>query len=72
MPAVRKKELRRLSEAGASVVPCYTKLAQLNYRNHMKMVIIDGEVVYSGGMNMGQEYIDGGPGSTSGATPTSG
>jgi cardiolipin synthase len=27
----------------------------------MKMVIIDGKSVYSGGMNMGQEYIDGGP-----------
>jgi cardiolipin synthase len=25
------------------------------------MVIIDGKSVYSGGMNMGQEYIDGGP-----------
>ena len=57
----KKDELKRLSEAGASVVPCYKKLAQLNYRNHMKMVIIDGEAVYSGGMNMGQEYIDGGP-----------
>jgi len=27
----------------------------------MKMAIIDAHVVYSGGMNMGQEYIDGGP-----------
>ena len=56
----KKDELKRLSAAGASVVPCYKRPAQLNYRNHMKMVIIDGEVVYSGGMNLGQEYIDGG------------
>ena len=42
-------------------MPCYKRLPQLNYRNHMKMVIIDGKSVYSGGMNMGQEYIDGGP-----------
>jgi cardiolipin synthase len=57
----KKAELERLSAAGATVVPCYKRLSQLNYRNHMKMAIIDGNVVYSGGMNMGQEYIDGGP-----------
>jgi cardiolipin synthase len=56
----KKDELERLSAAGASVVPCYKRLGQLNYRNHMKMAIIDAETVYSGGMNMGQEYIDGG------------
>ena len=57
----KKDELKRLAAAGATVVPCYKRLRQLNYRNHMKMAIIDGDVVYSGGMNMGQEYIDGGP-----------
>ena len=56
----KKHELHRLAEAGAAVVPCYRRLRQLNYRNHMKMAIVDGRVVYSGGMNMGQEYIDGG------------
>ena len=43
------------------MAPCFKRLPQINYRNHMKMVIIDGKCVYSGGMNMGQEYIDGGP-----------
>ena len=57
----KKNELKRLAAAGAVVAPCYKRLPQFNYRNHMKMAIIDGEVVYSGGMNMGQEYIDGGP-----------
>jgi cardiolipin synthase len=56
----RKRELKELARAGASVRPCYRRLQQLNYRNHMKMVLVDGEVVYSGGMNMGQEYVDGG------------
>ena len=56
----KKDELEQLAKAGARVVPCYKKPSQLNYRNHMKMAIIDGRVVYSGGMNMGQEYIDGG------------
>ena len=57
----KKDELKELEAAGAVVAPCYKRLPQINYRNHMKMVIIDGRSVYSGGMNMGQEYIDGGP-----------
>lgn len=28
-----------------------------NYRNHRKMVIIDGEVGYTGGINIGDEYM---------------
>ncbi len=56
----RKSELRALARAGAAVAPCYRRPSRLNYRNHMKMAIVDGRVVYSGGMNMGQEYIDGG------------
>ena len=67
----KKDELKRLAAAGAVVAPCYKRLPQINYRNHMKMVIIDGKSVYSGGMNMGQEYIDGGRASTCGATPRS-
>ena len=57
----KKDELKELAAAGAVVAPCYKRLPQINYRNHMKMVIVDGKSVYSGGMNMGQEYIDGGP-----------
>jgi cardiolipin synthase A/B len=56
----KKDELEQLAKAGARVVPCYKKPSQLNYRNHMKMAIIDRHIVYSGGMNMGQEYVDGG------------
>jgi cardiolipin synthase A/B len=59
--AYKKDELKRLAAAGAIVAPCYKRLPRINYRNHMKMAIVDGETVYSGGMNMGQEYIDGGP-----------
>ena len=32
----------------------------VNYRNHRKIVVIDGETGYTGGMNLGQEYITGG------------
>ena len=56
-----KDELKRLAAAGAEVKPCYRRLAQINYRNHMKIALIDGAAVYTGGMNMAQEYIDGSP-----------
>ena len=32
----------------------------LNYCNHRKIVVIDGEIGYTGGMNIGNEYITGG------------
>jgi len=32
----------------------------LNYCNHRKIAVIDGTVAYTGGMNIGDEYIDGG------------
>ena len=37
-----------------------TDILRINYRNHRKIVVIDGEIGYTGGMNVGQEYIDGG------------
>ncbi|MBP9855339.1 MAG: cardiolipin synthase [Candidatus Omnitrophica bacterium] len=36
------------------------KFHTINFRNHRKIVVIDGKVSYMGGMNVGQEYIDGG------------
>lgn len=30
---------------------------QINYRNHRKIVIIDGKIGYTGGINIGDEYI---------------
>ena len=32
----------------------------LNYCNHRKILVIDGKTGFTGGMNIGQEYIDGG------------
>lgn len=32
----------------------------LNYCNHRKIAVIDGSIAYTGGMNIGDEYIDGG------------
>jgi cardiolipin synthase len=56
----KKRELRQLAQAGAIVRADVTDLLRINYRNHRKIVVIDGEIGYTGGMNVGQEYIDGG------------
>jgi len=36
-------------------------LRNINYRNHKKIVIIDGKIAYTGGINVKDEYIDGLP-----------
>jgi cardiolipin synthase len=56
----KKRELKQLARAGALVRADVTDLLRINYRNHRKIVVIDGEIGYTGGMNVGQEYIDGG------------
>ncbi len=56
----KKDELKRLAAAGARVSADVKYIFKLNYRNHRKIVVIDGVIGYTGGMNMGQEYIDGG------------
>jgi cardiolipin synthase A/B len=35
---------------------------RLNFRNHRKLVVIDGRQAFLGGLNIGNEYHDGGPG----------
>ena len=56
-----KRQLKRLRKQGAGVSADAAKWTKLNYRNHRKIAVIDGHVAYTGGMNMGQEYIDGKP-----------
>ncbi len=56
----RKTELNRLAAAGAKVHFDVRQLNRANYRNHRKIVVIDGTRGYTGGINVGQEYIDGG------------
>jgi cardiolipin synthase len=56
-----KRQLRDLERAGARVQADAAELIRLNYRNHRKIAVVDGRIAYTGGMNMGQEYIDGKP-----------
>jgi len=61
-----RKYMNELRNAGIKIVPFFnsmtrSKITTLNNINHHKIVIIDGQIAYTGGMNMGQEYIDGKP-----------
>lgn len=57
--------IRHMRKAGVRIVPFYNTLSPLkvttvNYLLHRKIVVIDGVIGYTGGMNMGQEYVTGG------------
>jgi cardiolipin synthase A/B len=45
----------------AATSPLY-HLHTISYRNHRKITVIDGVIGYTGGMNIGQEHLDGGEG----------
>lgn len=63
--AMGGRQLRRsaakLRAAGAQVARFYPGLWRINYRNHRKIVAIDGQVGYCGGYNIGDEYLGLGP-----------
>jgi cardiolipin synthase len=46
-----------LEDAGAEVVSFAPFVLDINYRNHRKNLIIDGEIGYLGGINIGDEYL---------------
>lgn len=62
---LNKNYIKELKEADIDVVqysyflaPLLRKInTQINYRNHRKIVVIDGEVGFTGGINIGDEYI---------------
>lgn len=53
-------QLDELGSAGAIVGTDLAGVARINYRNHRKITVIDGEIGHTGGFNLKQEYIDGG------------
>ena len=55
-----KSKLEALVPLGVKVAKDVSSLSHVNYRDHRKIVVIDGEIGYTGGYNVGQEYIDGG------------
>lgn len=59
---IKHRYWKKLQEAGimtAEFFPAFLRRLHLrmNYRNHRKIVVIDGKVGYVGGFNIGKEYI---------------
>jgi cardiolipin synthase A/B len=56
--------IREMHAAGVRMVPTSPlyRLHTISYRNHRKITVIDGTIGYTGGMNIGQEHLDGGEG----------
>ena len=59
--------LRKLREAGVHVAPFLPtrdprERWTINLRNHRKIIVVDGQVGFTGGMNVGDEYLGRDPG----------
>lgn len=60
-----KKFLKSMREAGIFVYPFLpfrwriSRSSKINYRNHRKLVIIDGKIGFTGGLNIADRYIYG-------------
>lgn len=57
-----KKHLHELQSAGVEYAAFFPGILpylnrRINYRNHRKIVIVDGEVGFVGGFNIGDEYL---------------
>ncbi|MGH2647369.1 MAG: cardiolipin synthase [Ginsengibacter sp.] len=66
-PDINKKMEKRLKAAGVEVYPFqkvlfYLLANRLNYRNHRKIIIVDGETAFTGGINVSDRYINSNPG----------
>lgn len=51
-----------LTRAGVRVarflpITSFRRATQINFRNHRKLVIIDGQTAFTGGLNVGDEYV---------------
>jgi cardiolipin synthase len=61
-PFMRSGLLRQLVQVGVKAVPFNTTQGrrnrfQLNFRNHRKVVVVDGQEAWIGGHNVGNEYL---------------
>ena len=53
-----KKITRPLLQAGGNLSIFSGRFGSINYRNHRKICIIDGNIGYIGGFNIGNEYLE--------------
>jgi cardiolipin synthase len=62
-PTIKKNLERRMTNAGIEIYPFhkirfYLLANRLNYRNHRKIVIIDGYTAFTGGINVSDKYVN--------------
>lgn len=60
---IRKRHLRPMREAGIEVFPFYKirligMANKMNYRNHRKIIVVDGKTGFVGGINVSDKYIN--------------
>ena len=64
-PNIKKKIEERMRKAGIEIYPFqkvhfYLLANRLNYRNHRKIIVIDGKIGFTGGINVSDKYINNG------------
>lgn len=65
--SIRRKTVKRLRDEGIETAPFFKVrfllLAnRLNYRNHRKIIVIDGHTAFTGGINISDRYVNNKPG----------
>ena len=64
---LKKKFIRSMSDVGIKI-DCFMKVrfpmltSRVNYRNHRKILVVDGDVAFVGGLNIADRYLEGVPG----------
>jgi len=66
-PNIKKKTEQKMRSAGIEIHPFnkvlfYLLANRLNYRNHRKIIVIDGQTAFTGGINVSDKYINNKPG----------
>lgn len=61
---LKKKHIRSMIKAGVYIrpfLPVHPNIgfSKINYRNHRKLVVIDGKIGYTGGINVADRYLKG-------------
>ena len=61
--SLKQKEIRYIKSLGIKFSIFFPGAfprinTRINYRNHRKIVVIDGEIGYVGGFNVGNEYVN--------------
>jgi cardiolipin synthase len=62
-PSIKRKIERRMRDAGVQVHPFhkvhfYLLANRINYRNHRKIIVVDGQTAFTGGINVSDKYIN--------------